>query len=86
MLWVLKRIVSMRRFFEHPNHILKLTGNKLITILRKKSVFIWSSDMCALRALIQKIQAGVGLENYLFRNQCISQRTVRTSLEKQLDT
>ena len=42
--------------------------------------------MCALRALIQKIQSGVGLENYLFRNQCISQRTVRTSLEKQLDT
>ena len=35
MLWVLKRTVSMRRFFfEHPKHMLKLTGKKISTILR----------------------------------------------------
>ena len=40
MLWVLKRTVSMRRFFEHPKHMLKLMGKKIFTILRSKIVFI----------------------------------------------
>ena len=42
MLWVLKRTVSLRRFFwshldgsfEHPKHMLKLMGKKIFTILR----------------------------------------------------
>ena len=37
MLWVLKRTVSMRRFFgsfEHPNHMFKLMDKKIIAILR----------------------------------------------------
>ena len=29
MLWVLKRNVSMRRFFEDPKHILNLMGKKI---------------------------------------------------------
>ena len=33
ILWVLKRTVSMRRVFEHPKHILKLVGKKILTIL-----------------------------------------------------
>ena len=32
MLWVLKRTVSMRQFFEHPKHMFKLMGKKMITI------------------------------------------------------
>ena len=34
MLWVLKRTVSMRRFFEHPKQMFKLSDQKLLTILR----------------------------------------------------
>ena len=34
MLWVLKLTVSMRRFFQHPKHMFKLMGKKIITILR----------------------------------------------------
>ena len=33
MLWILKRTVSMRQFFEHPKHMFKLKGKKIITIL-----------------------------------------------------
>ena len=40
MLWVLKRTVSMRRFFEHPKHMLKLMGKKIFTFLRQKLLFI----------------------------------------------
>ena len=36
MLWVLQRTVSLRRFFEHPKHMLKPTGKKILTILAKK--------------------------------------------------
>ena len=32
MLLVLKRTVSMRRFFEHPKHMFKLMGKKIIEI------------------------------------------------------
>ena len=35
MLWVLKRTVSLRRFFEHTKHMLKIIGKKKITILRR---------------------------------------------------
>ena len=42
MLWVLKRIVSMRRCFEHPKHMLKIMGKKIFTILRQDSpLYIW---------------------------------------------
>ena len=40
MLWVLKRTISMRRFFEDPKHMLKLMGKKIFTILH--------SDRCQL--------------------------------------
>ena len=37
MLWVLKRMVSMRGFlFEHPKCMFKLMDKKIITILSKK--------------------------------------------------
>ena len=32
MLWVLKRTVSMRWFFENPKHMFKLMAKKIITI------------------------------------------------------
>ena len=32
MLWVLKTTVSMRRSFEHPKHMLKIKGKKIVTI------------------------------------------------------
>ena len=35
MLWVLKRTVSLRRFFCGPKHMFKLMGKKMIKILRK---------------------------------------------------
>ena len=35
MLSVLKRTVSMRRFFEHPKHLLKLMDKKIITFALK---------------------------------------------------
>ena len=31
MFWVLKRTVSMRRSFEHPKHMFRLLGKKIIT-------------------------------------------------------
>ena len=34
MLWVLKRTVLMSSSFEHPKHIFKLMGKKIIKILR----------------------------------------------------
>ena len=34
MLWVLIRTVSMRRSLEHPKHMFKLMGKKIITIIR----------------------------------------------------
>ena len=34
MLWVLKRTVSLRRFFEHPKHMLKMMDKNIIAILR----------------------------------------------------
>ena len=40
MLWVLKRTVTMRRFFLAPNYRLKLMCKKILTILRSKTVFI----------------------------------------------
>ena len=44
MLWVLKRTVSMRRFFEHPKHMLKLTDKKIIAILRINFLLNWSYE------------------------------------------
>ena len=40
MLWVLKRTVSMRRFFWAPKHMLKLMGKEIFTILRWNVLFI----------------------------------------------
>ena len=42
MLWVLKRTVSSRHSFEHPKHMFKLIGKKIITIF-----FInWPYEIC----------------------------------------
>ena len=40
MLWVLKRTVSMRRFFKAQNYSLNRMCKKRLTILRSKIVFI----------------------------------------------
>ena len=40
MLWVLKRTVSMRRFFWAPKTYVKLMGKKIFTILISKILFI----------------------------------------------
>ena len=40
MLWVLKRTISMRRFFWAPKHMLKLMGKKIFTFLRWKILLI----------------------------------------------
>ena len=37
MLWVLKRTVSMRRFFEHPKHMFKFIIKNIIKILHSIS-------------------------------------------------
>ena len=42
MLWVLKRTVSMRRFFEHPKHMFGLLGKKIIAFLRSKILLNWT--------------------------------------------
>ena len=41
MLWVLKRTVSMRRFFWAPKHMIKLMDKKFITIERKLFLLNW---------------------------------------------
>ena len=41
MLWVLKRTVSMRRFFEHPKHKLNLMGKKIFTIYAQNFCCSW---------------------------------------------
>ena len=44
MLWVLKRTVSMRRFFEHPKHMLKIMGKNIYSTTKKTtSVTIWGN-------------------------------------------
>ena len=42
MLWVIKRTVSMREFFEHPKLMIKLRNKKVNTILCSVFVFIWT--------------------------------------------
>ena len=44
MLRVLKRTVSMRRFFWAPKHVFELMGKKIIKILRKSNSLIWTYD------------------------------------------
>ena len=40
MLWVLKRTSQWDGSFEHPKHMLKLMGKKILTILRSQKLFI----------------------------------------------
>ena len=43
MLWVLKRTVSIRWvFFEHPKHMFKLMGKKIIPNLPSKNLLDWT--------------------------------------------
>ena len=70
MLWVLKRTVSMRRFFDHPKHTLKLMGITLLTILRSFFVCLskpmkWflhmdseDSDKTGLKSRLVRLIAG----------------------------
>ena len=44
MLWVLKRTVSMRPFFEHPKDMLKLMGKKILKIYLSNILFIKTCD------------------------------------------
>ena len=44
MLWVLKRTVSMRWFFEHPKHMFKLMSKEINTILGAQRILIWTYD------------------------------------------
>ena len=41
MLWVLKRTVSMRRFFWAPKHMFKMMDKKIIAILRSNFLLNW---------------------------------------------
>ena len=36
MLWVFKRTISVRSFFEHPKHMFNLISKKIIAMLRLK--------------------------------------------------
>ena len=40
MLWVLKKTSQLDGSFEHPKHMLKLTGKKIFTVLGSKILFI----------------------------------------------
>ena len=44
MLWVLKRTVSMRRFFEHPKHIFEVMVKvkEINAILGAQTILIWT--------------------------------------------
>ena len=44
MLWVLKRTVSMRRFFEHTKHMFKLMGKEINAILSAQTILIWTYE------------------------------------------
>ena len=66
MLLVLKRTVSMRPFSEHPKHMLKLMGKKIITILRLKNLLKWpydslraSGDYCHLLMTFARFESNV---------------------------
>ena len=48
MLWVLKRTVSMRRFFCGPKHMLKIMGKKIFTILCWKLLFMDLAGHCLI--------------------------------------
>ena len=57
MLWVLKRTVSMRRFFWAPKHMLKLMGKKTFTKFTQKS-FVYLNLCYSLlaKAILQNCQ------------------------------
>ena len=40
MFWILKRTVLMRRFFEHPKHMFKLTDKEMNAILGVLTILI----------------------------------------------
>ena len=50
MLWVLKRIVSMRKgSFKHIQQMFKLMDKKIFAILRSKFLFIWPMNFKELQ-------------------------------------
>ena len=48
MLWVLKRIVSMRRFFWAPKTFVRLLGKKIIAFLCAKILLNWTYNGCMI--------------------------------------
>ena len=50
MLWVLKRTSSMRRFIEHPKHMLKLMGKK-IHIFFTQTFFVYLNLWTPLKTI-----------------------------------
>ena len=42
LLWVLKRTVSMRRFFGAPIHMFKVMGKEINAILGAQTILIWT--------------------------------------------
>ena len=71
MLWVLKRTVSMRRFFyqdgsfEHPRHMFKLMNKKIIAILHSKILLNWPYDTLE-HITEQALRVVTSLVNFLF--------------------
>ena len=63
MLWVLKRTVSMRCSFEHPKHMLKLTGKKIYTFLRRNCL---SKPVVDPYEILQNVTIYLGLYCILF--------------------
>ena len=61
MLWVLKRTVSMRRFFEHPEQMLKLMDKKIFTILHSNIlsilIYLYNNFLISIGPVKQKIWA-----------------------------
>ena len=51
MLWVLKRTVSMRRFFWAPKHMLRLMGKEILTSLSSK-ILLPPHEILVLIALL----------------------------------
>ena len=45
MLWVLKRTVSMKRFFGVPKTNVKIVGKEINTILGAQPILIWTYEL-----------------------------------------
>ena len=93
MLWVLKRTVSIRRFFERPKPMFLLMDKKILTILCPKFLFIWrpvinnlKSSTCIFRRKLQcNVKNDFDLWYHLLRSYSLDRRTKKntTGIDKQ---